>query len=130
MRKDNTVLGRGLGAGVQIEPSGRWPANFAPSHCVTTAPTLASRIARCGCWMSKLGLLKAGRCKLAQYAALDKVWFFLGVMPAATKRDTHGDSGSASRFFYVAKASTKERSAGLPDRNSHPTVKSSPSCDT
>lgn len=37
-----------------------------------------------------------------------------------------GDSGGASRFFYVAKPSTAERSAGLPagDRSTHPTVKS------
>lgn len=26
-RHDNTVLGKGLGAGVQVEPPGRWPAN-------------------------------------------------------------------------------------------------------
>ncbi len=36
-----------------------------------------------------------------------------------------GDSGGASRFFYCAKASTDERSLGLPlsRRNMHPTVK-------
>jgi hypothetical protein len=34
----------------------------------------------------------------------------------------HGDTGGASRFFYVAKASSAERNAGL-DRNAHPTVK-------
>jgi site-specific DNA-methyltransferase (adenine-specific) len=33
-----------------------------------------------------------------------------------------GDSGGASRFFYVAKPSTKERNAGLKS-NTHPTVK-------
>ena len=33
-----------------------------------------------------------------------------------------GDSGGASRFFYVAKASRAERNAGL-ERNIHPTVK-------
>lgn len=33
------------------------------------------------------------------------------------------DRGGASRFFYVAKASAGERSAGLADRNVHPTVK-------
>jgi site-specific DNA-methyltransferase (adenine-specific) len=32
----------------------------------------------------------------------------------------HGDTGGASRFFYVAKASPKDRGEG----NSHPTVKS------
>jgi len=47
-------------------------------------------------------------------------------MPAQTKYPIVGDSGSASRFFYVAKPSTRERSAGLPDgaRNTHTTVKS------
>lgn len=33
------------------------------------------------------------------------------------------DSGGASRFFYTAKASRKERDAGLSERNNHPTVK-------
>jgi site-specific DNA-methyltransferase (adenine-specific) len=45
-------------------------------------------------------------------------------MPAQTKNPVVGDSGGASRFFYQAKPSTKERSLGLPDRNTHPTVKS------
>jgi site-specific DNA-methyltransferase (adenine-specific) len=37
----------------------------------------------------------------------------------------YGDRGGASRFFYTAKASRAERSAGLPAgmRNEHPTVK-------
>ncbi len=36
----------------------------------------------------------------------------------------YNDSGGASRFFYCAKASRKERNAGLDDRrNAHPTVK-------
>lgn len=37
----------------------------------------------------------------------------------------YGDTGGASRFFYVAKASQAERNAGLdePARNLHPTVK-------
>ncbi|KKL09096.1 hypothetical protein LCGC14_2569270, partial [marine sediment metagenome] len=37
----------------------------------------------------------------------------------------HGDTGTASRFFYTAKASTAERDAGLStaERNLHPTVK-------
>lgn len=33
------------------------------------------------------------------------------------------DSGGASRFFYCAKASSKERNAGLNSPSSHPTVK-------
>jgi len=37
----------------------------------------------------------------------------------------HGDSGTASRFFYTAKASSAERSQGLSsaEHNAHPTVK-------
>lgn len=39
--------------------------------------------------------------------------------------ETIGDQGSAARFFYCAKASRKERNAGLSDgdKNNHPTVK-------
>jgi len=40
--------------------------------------------------------------------------------------DTHGDSGSAARFFYCAKASKAERDAGCEGKaghNHHPTVK-------
>jgi site-specific DNA-methyltransferase (adenine-specific) len=39
------------------------------------------------------------------------------------RREFRGDSGSASRFFYCAKASQAERDAGCEDRNGHPTVK-------
>jgi site-specific DNA-methyltransferase (adenine-specific) len=35
----------------------------------------------------------------------------------------YGDTGGASRFFYCAKVSSAERAAGLPDGNSHPTLK-------
>jgi site-specific DNA-methyltransferase (adenine-specific) len=35
----------------------------------------------------------------------------------------HNDSGGASRFFYVAKASKRDRNEGLENQNSHPTVK-------
>lgn len=53
--------------------------------------------------------------------------------PAGTPMITYGDSGGASRFFYVAKVDAAERHAGLavpslfaqdgPERNTHPTVK-------
>jgi site-specific DNA-methyltransferase (adenine-specific) len=35
----------------------------------------------------------------------------------------YGDTGGASRFFYVAKASKRDRAEGLDFENSHPTVK-------
>lgn len=46
-----------------------------------------------------------------------------GALGNRVRNDTHGDSGGASRFFYTAKADTKERSEGLGGRNTHPTVK-------
>ena len=50
---------------------------------------------------------------------------YRGGLGTRVRNDTHGDSGGASRFFYTAKASPRERSAGLPPerRNTHPTVK-------
>lgn len=54
---------------------------------------------------------------------------YRGGLGAEVRNDTHGDQGGASRFFqtfrYQAKASARERSAGLPAgaRNVHPTVK-------
>lgn len=37
--------------------------------------------------------------------------------------DSYGDSGSAARYFYCAKASKRDRNDGITDSNSHPTVK-------
>ena len=102
-------------------PSGRWPANFALSHsddcadnCVEDCPVRLLD--------EQAGPLKSGSMGIVQRKR--RQGNALGVFPATTKNIVTGDSGGASRYFYVAKASTKERSAGLPDRNSHPTVKS------
>lgn len=48
-----------------------------------------------------------------------------GGLGNTVRNDTIGDSGGASRFFYVAKASTADRNVGLPPslRNRHSTVK-------
>jgi tRNA G10 N-methylase Trm11 len=49
---------------------------------------------------------------------------YRGGLDNRVRNDTIGDAGGASRFFYVAKASTADRNAGLVrDRNRHPTVK-------
>jgi site-specific DNA-methyltransferase (adenine-specific) len=37
--------------------------------------------------------------------------------------DTLGGGGSASRYFYCAKANKKDRNEGLDEKNTHPTVK-------
>jgi site-specific DNA-methyltransferase (adenine-specific) len=49
----------------------------------------------------------------------DKSMFGIGGLDHSKE---FGDTGGASRFFYVAKASRSERNAGL-ERNIHPTVK-------
>jgi site-specific DNA-methyltransferase (adenine-specific) len=41
----------------------------------------------------------------------------------ASATGTYGDSGGASRFFYVAKAKSKERNPASGLKNDHPTVK-------
>jgi site-specific DNA-methyltransferase (adenine-specific) len=44
--------------------------------------------------------------------------------PDTVRKDTYGDSGGVSRFFYQAKVSCKERNIGMVDqKNNHPTLK-------
>jgi len=103
-------------------PSGRWPANFALSHsdecggvCVEDCPVKILD--------EQSGILKSGMSIVTRKKPASGI---LGKMPAQTKNEVVGDSGTASRFFYVAKPSTKERSQGLAEgaRNTHTTVKS------
>ena len=103
-------------------PAGRWPANFALSHSDGCADTC---VEDCPVRLldEQAGPLKSG----AWNGVINKSRAYnvaKGVEAERPRQDRAADSGGASRFFYVAKASTKERSAGLPDRNSHPTVKS------
>jgi len=106
---------------------GRWPANFALSHSDDCADICADD---CAVRMldEQSGITKStgggGRREKGQ----DTRNGILGVFGARDLPSNVGlgDSGGASRFFYQAKPSTKERSAGLPDgtRNIHTTVKS------
>lgn len=58
--------------------------------------------------ITKSGLMRAGQKRNIGYGGYN------GNMPStATEKDTYADCGGASRFFYVAKASRKERDAGL-----------------
>lgn len=89
-----------------VQPSGRWPANV----------TLDEEAARLLDEMSgerTSGKMKAGTPRGTRQGNA------LGLMPSVTGDETHGDSGGASRFFYCAKPSRKERGEG----NNHPTVK-------
>lgn len=103
---------------------GRWPANFALSHCDDCADTCVE-----DCPVRLLDE-QSGECpgQLAPAKRDGSVMSnrILGkrLHKSEANPQPRGDSGGASRFFYRAKASTKERSLGLPDRNTHPTVKS------
>ena len=107
-RDDNAVLGKGLGAGEQSEPSGRWPANVLHDH-------------HAAAWVDEQsGHLPAGSrpAKRSPDAARAVYGAFAGQDGLEA---TRLDSGGASRFFYSAKAPKSERPnvGGV----QHPTVK-------
>ncbi|RIT46124.1 site-specific DNA-methyltransferase [Mycobacteroides abscessus] len=113
-RHDNEVLGKGLGAGAQVEPAGRWPTN------VVLDEHQAEALDR------QTGVLHSGTMR----AGTDRQPRAGGTIYGADARnfvpaDTYGDSGGASRFFpvfrYEAKAPTSERPNA--DGVQHPTVK-------
>jgi len=118
-RLDNAVLGRGLGAGVQSEPAGRWPANLVLDE--DAAAMLDEQTAD--------KLHGAGQARNGSANPRPKVYDESSYNVPCSTGDMHrfGDSGGASRFFYTAKASRSEREAGLGGsgerQNTHPTVK-------
>jgi hypothetical protein len=107
--------------------AGRWPANFALSHCDDCADTCVE-----DCPVRLLdeqsGELKSGAVSHKRGSEIKSTWRVNEGRADAHVRSNDSawpsTSGGASRFFYQAKPSTKERSLGLPDRNTHPTVKS------
>jgi len=102
---------------------GRWPANLVLSHSDECSDDCAP-----GCPVAELdrqsGTLAAGRFPGIQNADPGTGRTMGGNWNGAVAPLRKMDSGGASRFFYVAKASTSERNAGLGDgKNAHPTVK-------
>lgn len=89
-------------------PAGRWPANL------VLDPEAAEALDQ------QSGTLTSGRMAAGTQRGT-RQGAALGMMPAATGAETYGDSGGASRFFYVAKAGKKERP--VVDGVAHPTVK-------
>lgn len=90
-------------------PKGRWPAN------VILNEDAAAQMDE------QTGVLKSGY--MSPNAARSKQSVVYGDMPLRVAPDgTYADSGGASRFFYTAKASQRERPIG-PDGTKHPTVK-------
>jgi hypothetical protein len=104
----NNVLGSGLGvsSGKSQMLNGRWPANILLDD---EAAALLDE---------QSGVSKSP----APYANTDSGSQSVFGVGGVSHSKEFGDSGGASRFFYVAKASRAERNAGL-ERNIHPTVK-------
>jgi len=88
-------------------PLGRWPSNLVHDGSEEVVGEFPQ---------TKSGLMKPGQRRVATLGGGG----YHGNMPdEATATGTPGDSGSAARFFYCAKASRAERGEG----NTHPTVK-------
>lgn len=113
------VIGREHGEGVGFaqcagdpnDGKGRWPANVVLDE---EAAALLDE---------QTGTLTSGKVTKVYSATLVS-----SVALGAKQRDLHpdkvfSDSGGASRFFYVAKASRSERTMGGAVENKHPTVK-------
>jgi site-specific DNA-methyltransferase (adenine-specific) len=78
------------------QPEGRWPANLihdGSSEVLALFPTTTS------------GKMAAGTTRKNKAG-------WAGDMPESTGNETIGDSGSAARFFYCAKASKTDRNEG------------------
>ena len=101
--------------------SGRWPANFALTHSDDCGDLCAD-----GCPVKELDRQSGVReSRESGYDFKPSRNDNPSRVTTNIKSGIHfGDTGTASRFFYVAKPSSSERSAGLDDRNAHPTVKS------
>lgn len=84
-----------------VQPSGRWPANLIHDGSDEVVAGFPQSSAKNG---------------VTQGEGKGGIW-----SESTGKRagPTHGDTGSAARFFYCAKASKKDRGEG----NTHPTVK-------
>jgi site-specific DNA-methyltransferase (adenine-specific) len=85
----------------KITTQGRWPANFIHDGSEEVVGLFPE---------TKSGKMKEGQIRTSKPLFGSKTDHIA---------ETYGDSGSAARFFYCAKASKSERSEG----NTHPTVK-------
>lgn len=101
-------------------PSGRFPANLVLSHNPDCEETCTP-----GCAVAALdaqsGVLKSGTLKGTEYLEGKITNVAYGTHKGHASLAREGDSGGASRFFYCAKASKKDKGVD----NTHPTIKSS-----
>jgi len=95
-------------------PSGRWPANVLldPEAAAMLDEQSGELNGRVGMKQHDSGL---GSASLGRFRRTDR----------SVGSGGEPDSGGASRFFYTAKASTRERNAGMPEGETcgHPTLK-------
>jgi site-specific DNA-methyltransferase (adenine-specific) len=99
---------KGRNGDMSAAPGGRWPAN------VVLDEDQAAELDRQSGWSKSPPVDSVIRVK-----ANDSIGTFK--MPDRQTHNGHGDSGGASRFFYVAKAPARERPKV--DGTAHPTVK-------
>ena len=108
------------GVSNHVNPSGWKETNRTPNRPST--PTEAGRFPanvildeEAGALLDQQsGVTRSGKVKSDKgaYGGVSTTGFLRGI---TTTQNQHGDSGGASRFFYCAKASKKERNMGLED---------------
>lgn len=121
----NVYEGGYVGKAIASSPLGRWPANLihdGSDEVLAVFPDSAGQLADASSSSSRKtqnvwGAMKRGNGRAGEPSAdsanVGDVGF--NMKPGARR----GDSGSAARFFYCAKASKADRGEG----NTHPTVK-------
>ena len=95
VREAKNAFSSGLGAGTQVEPGGRWPANLLLDEAASALLDAEVPPTKSGVQRKPSG--KGG------------IWSPSDGAPCGPQ---YGDSGGPSRFFYTTKVSTKEREAG------------------
>lgn len=116
-RNDGWGMQRGK-AGEYSQPAGRWPANVILDE--TAAGILDEQSGESGSGTYK----PRSNNRTATQFSPEHGWNQHSMNPNnANAPDDYGDVGGASRFFYTAKAAAWERTAGLPERSKHPTMK-------
>lgn len=98
------------GAGVFKQPDGRWPANVIHDGSAEVLATFPSDL-KSGTGAVKKSSSSDGHGNRGSAYGNES-------RPAGTPMISHGDSGSAARFFYSAKADAEDRLG-----SKHPTVK-------
>lgn len=104
--------------GEQVNPPGRWPSNVILDEHAAVALDAQSGESGSGTYKPR-----SNNRTVMQFSP-EHGWNQHSMNPNnANAPDDYGDVGGASRFFYTAKAAAWERTAGLPERSKHPTMK-------